>query len=108
MSSQLRLFFAPAARRDIRDEALYLTIHGSEEVSDRFVDAVNHTAMLLCGSPGIGNIFPLAAGGQKEFRSFPVSGSFGKRLIVYSFGRTTLRVERVVHGARNLDHLFQR
>jgi plasmid stabilization system protein ParE len=107
MSPQLRLFFAPAARRDIRDEALYLTIHGSEEVSDRFVEAVEHIAMLLCATPGIGNVFPLAAGGLKEFRSFPVSGSFGKRLIVYSFGRDTLRVERVVRGSRNLGRLFQ-
>jgi plasmid stabilization system protein ParE len=106
MARTLGLTIAPAAKRDIREEGLFLELNGSAEIADRFVESVLHTGRLLCGSAQMGTIFRASKDGRRELRSFPVSGAYGQRLIVYSVGVRSLRIERVVHGARDLARIF--
>lgn len=101
------LFFAPAAQSDIEDELNYLREHAGESVASNYIASVHRTTAMLLTAPYIGrncNFQPLR---YREIRRFPVHSPFQRRLLFYTPGPTTIRVERILHGARNWAALFR-
>lgn len=102
----MNLSIRTLAREDIlRQYTWYLTEAG-EDVSQRFLDAVEAAVNLLRRSPDIGSprIFknPLLAG----LRSQPVPGFAAIRIYYIHIGEE-LRIIRVLHGKRDAHSLLE-
>ncbi|HEY3245827.1 MAG TPA: type II toxin-antitoxin system RelE/ParE family toxin [Phycisphaerae bacterium] len=96
------------ARIDITEEAAYdlegtwaYIAHHSEPAARRFIGRILKKLELLAEQPGVGRSRQELGRG---FRSYPVR----KYLIFYRRVDDGVQVIRVVHGARDLERLFER
>jgi toxin ParE1/3/4 len=101
-----RILVRPAADRDLDDQAEYLAAHESLETGLRFYRAAEETFRLLASQSKMGKPAecrsPLLAG----MRMFPLKG-FPKHLVFYRPLERGIEVIRVLHGARDIESLFQ-
>ena len=76
--------------------------HAGPEIAEGFVSVAQSTLIALCQTPGLGRprfkTWPELAG----IRSFRIQPPFHRHLIFYRFDETSLLVERLIHGARDL------
>jgi toxin ParE1/3/4 len=76
--------------------------HAGPEIAERFVAAAQSTLATLCQSPGLGRprfkTWPELSG----IRSYRIQPPFHRHLIFYRCEATSLFVERLIHGARDL------
>jgi toxin ParE1/3/4 len=93
----------PAADQDLRTQTDYLAENAGVDVALRFYDAARETFEQLAEMPQMGvqvenRVLP-------DLRRWRVR-DFEKILIFYRFDETTLLIVRILHGARDLDSLF--
>jgi len=103
----LELSFAPLAQEDVQLEVDYLRENAGSRVADHYIRSVNRTAALLLTAPYIGKMCGFRPAQFREIRRFPIHSPFQKRLLFYTPGAAGVRVERVLHGARNWAVFFQ-
>ena len=89
----------------MEDHATYLAAR-SPQAADRFLDTCAAEFQRLAAMPGMGGIRlfknPKAAG----IRSWPMTG-FPNHLIFYRPVEDGIEVLRVLHGARDIEALFE-
>ena len=100
-----RVVLRPKADTDIDHQFEYLAVEGGLATARRFLRALKQTCDMLQTSPELGSprIFgdPRLAG----LRMCPVRG-FRRQLIFYIPSRDTIEIVRVLHGARDIEHLL--
>ncbi|MBL8398922.1 MAG: type II toxin-antitoxin system RelE/ParE family toxin [Candidatus Accumulibacter sp.] len=94
----MRLDFSPQSERDLEDIGDYIAQDNPLRAVS-FVRELREACMRLVHHPGIGALRPELLSG---LRILP----YGRYLIAYSAGDTTVRVERILHSARDIDALF--
>lgn len=94
----MRLDFSPQSERDLEDIGDYIAQDNPLRAVS-FVRELREACMRLVHHPGIGAPRPELLSG---LRVLP----YGRYLIAYRTGDTTVRVERILHSARNIDALF--
>jgi plasmid stabilization system protein ParE len=72
------------------------------EVAEQYLRAVSATLTRIAEMPGLGRPVRFSNPILRDLRCFPVERPFEKHLIFYRNDQSTLCVERVVHGARDL------
>jgi len=100
------VIFSPQAERDVEDIAVFIA-KDSPPSADRFVRAVMETAGDLVDMPEIGRRFESQRASRLYLRRLRVKG-FARHSIFYRYhaDRELIEVIRIVHGARDLDSLF--
>lgn len=93
------VILAPQAKEDLADIAVDIS-KDSPSAAESMMAAIDKRILLLAENP-------LAGRGLDELsqglRSFPV----GKYVIFYKVIDVSIRIVRVLHGARNIPELFQ-
>jgi len=101
-----RILLRPEAERDLDEQADYIARDHSIEAALRFYSAVEETLALLVAQPRLGTARrfrnPLLAG----VRMCVVKGR-EKHLIFYRPTKGGIEVLRVLHGARDIERLFE-
>ena len=95
--TQLRI--SPRAREDLLEIWSYIA-EDSEENADGFIDKIHETMELLAGQPGLGRHREELAPG---IQSFPV----GRYIIFYRVLSNAIEIVRVLHGARDIENIFE-
>ena len=93
-----RLEFSPEAEADLSDIAIYIA-HDNPERAYGFVDELEGRCADLLGFPESGRARPELA---PDLRSKP----HGRYVIFYTPGAETVRIERILHGARDIEAEF--
>jgi toxin ParE1/3/4 len=89
------------ADQDLREATLYLLEEAGQDVALRFLSAVDETFALLEEQPGIGRGYVPENPELQDFRSWRVH-RFERYLVFYRELEDTVRVERILHGSRNI------
>ena len=97
--------FRPRARLDLLDQFLYLAEQATVAVAERYYAAVNRTCARLAGQTLSGTLYDSGVARLEGMRRVPVSG-FGAYLVFYVPRGKGIEVVRVLHGARDIEHLF--
>jgi len=92
------IFFA-RAKRDLDDIWAYIAVDNLT-AADRFVEDVGCAVQDLAVMPGLGHRRPDVSDPRYRFWSVK------KHLIAYRHTSRTLRVVRIVHGARDIRKVF--
>jgi len=95
--TQLRI--SPRAREDLLEIWSYVA-EESETNADGFIDKIHETMELLAGQPGLGRHREELAPG---IQSFPV----GRYIIFYRVLSNAIEIVRVLHGARDIENIFE-
>ncbi|MGH9563223.1 MAG: type II toxin-antitoxin system RelE/ParE family toxin [Terracidiphilus sp.] len=101
-----KIWIRPRALQDLLETGSYLSIEAGESVADRFQDAVEETAQVLLGMPGMGTVCTFHHPRLKEIRRVPVTG-FENWLVFYQVRNSDIDVIRVLHGARDIAAIFE-
>jgi toxin ParE1/3/4 len=101
-----KVVFLPRALDDVRETAIYLALETSDTVAARFLDAAESVARTLAGAPGIGRLCSFRNPQLKDLRRLPVSG-FDNWLVFYRASKERIEVVRILHGARDIDSIFE-
>ena len=91
----MKLTFSPAAEEDLLDIAVFIA-QDNQARALTFVDELESKCDTLGRSPGIGTSRPELGDGV---RMLP----HGRYLIFYREVNNGLRIERIMHGARDID-----
>jgi toxin ParE1/3/4 len=102
-----RIILRPAADRDLADQAEYLTRHQSRQTGLRFYRAAEETFRLLASQPEIGKGAECRSPFLSGMRMFPLK-QFTNHLVFYRRVENGIEIVRVLHGARDIETLFQR
>jgi toxin ParE1/3/4 len=93
-----QLEFSPAAEADLLDIAAYIAAENPERALS-FVDELEASCAVLRDFPETGRErWELAP----DLRSKP----YGRYVIFYTPGAKVVRIERILHGARDVEALF--
>ena len=95
--SQLRI--SPRANSDLIEIWSYIA-DDSIANADAFIDKLCETIQLLAQKPGSGRQREELAPG---IQSFP----FGRYIIFYRVVTSTIEIVRVLHGARDIENIFE-
>lgn len=101
-----RIVVRPAAVRDLEEQAEYLARQGSTEAAVRFYRAAERTFTLIASQPEMGRVRPFRRAALAGVRVFPLQG-FQRHLIFYRPLTDGIEVLRVLHGARDIERLFE-
>jgi toxin ParE1/3/4 len=100
-----KLFVRKEARSDIAEITYYIA-QDTLEMADRFAEAIGKAYKNLMEFPSIGSIRDYNHSNLKGLRSLSVPG-FRKYLIFYRDTGSQVEIIRILHGARDLESLFQ-
>ena len=89
----------PQANVDLEEFWLYIA-QDDPNAADNFIDGLTERFEALCHSPSMGAACPELA---ENLRRFPIRGY----VIFYSVRGDVLVIERVLHGARDIEALFE-
>lgn len=96
----------PQAIRDLAEAAVYLAEEsGSEDLAFRFLDAAEATFKRLAVMPEAGAARRYRDPELARVRMCRVAG-FGRYLTFYRPTERGVEVIRVIHGSRDIEHLF--
>ena len=104
--SRRRVLLRPAAQRDLEQQAQYIASSSGVDVARRFYRAAEQTCRLIAGRPGIGRPIPYRNALLAETRMFRMK-RFTRRLIFYRPIKDGVEIIRVIHGARDIESLFE-
>jgi toxin ParE1/3/4 len=90
----LKLVFSPAAEVDLLDIAIFIAQDNPARAAS-FVDELESKCEMLAGAPGIGTARP-------ELGTGICMLPHGRYLIFYREANKMLRVERIMHSARDI------
>jgi toxin ParE1/3/4 len=96
----------PAADRDLDEQAAYLADEASLETALRFYDAASVTFGKIASMPGIGERWPSTNPRLAGLRVWRIEG-FEKHLIFYRVTDDGIEIIRVIHAARDIDHVLE-
>jgi toxin ParE1/3/4 len=94
----MRLVYAPAAREDLRQIALYIA-RDNPARAHSFVDELERVCARVARDPQLFRLRPEAGPGVR-------AAVHGRHLIFYREAGGAVRVERVLHGARDYGGLL--
>ena len=95
----------PAAERDIEDEYVHLALD-SRDAGVRFLQRLDATFAMLAEFPGVGHVWRSKVRGARGVRVRTVRG-FRKILVLYRRIRGGIEVLRVLHGARDIERIWE-
>ena len=96
----------PAADLDLDQQAAYLVNHRDVRTAARFLGAARDTFELLNNHPEMGRVTEYRSRFLAGTRMFPLKG-FPKHLVFYRPLESGIEVIRVIHGARDIETLFE-
>ena len=99
------LIIQPRAQAELREQAQYVA-GGDPKRLDRFLDAADRTFADLVAMPGMGHRAILGNRRLAETRSWRIKG-FENWLVFYRVTDQAVEILRVLHGARDLEELFE-
>jgi toxin ParE1/3/4 len=97
------VIFSPAAAADIDGISLYIE-HDSLDAAMRFQRQARSTCLELAEMPKKGR--KLAGELARDLRRYPVRGCTNY-LIFYRVGELSVEIIRVLHGARDIETVFE-
>ena len=100
-----RVIRRPAANRDLIDIFVYIG-RDSEESAMRFLKAAERTFLELAGMPRMGIVTSFSDFEDSGLRRWHIRG-FENFLIFYRPLEDGIEVIRVLHGAREIERLFE-
>lgn len=100
-----KVILSPDVEEDLLVIADYIA-DDSPDAADRFIEAAYGTFTRLFRFPGMGRPRKFRASRLKGLRSFRVA-DFEEYLIFYSPTADRIEVYRVIHGAMDLERLFE-
>jgi toxin ParE1/3/4 len=101
-----RILFRPAADRDLEEQAEHLARNARLEAAVSFYAAVEETLGLIATQPRLGTLRRLRNPLLVGVRMCVVKG-FEKHLIFCRQIEAGVEVLRVLHGARDMERLFE-
>lgn len=99
-----RIVWRRLAEADIVASALHIAADNPAAAA-RFIDAVDATIRVICELPGAGRLRAFEHRALAGIRSWLVT-DFANYLVFYRPTEHGIEVLRVLHGARDLDALF--
>jgi toxin ParE1/3/4 len=96
----------PRARRDLLEQFEYFGEEASVDLAERYFAAVDETCALLIRQPRLGTAYDFSIPESAEMRRIPVKG-FDNYLTFYQPRPGGIDVIRLLHGARDIDGLFE-
>jgi toxin ParE1/3/4 len=100
------ILIRPAAERDLDAQAEYIAISSGGAAALRFYRSAAQTFQLLARSPSVGRRIPYRHPLLANARMLVMKG-FPKHLIFYRLAEDQIEVIRVIHGARDIENLFE-
>jgi plasmid stabilization system protein ParE len=91
------------AEADLTNQYRWYLDHSTTAVAERFLKTFDARTTLLAAFPDIGQPRRFRAPELQGVRSLSVGIRFGDHLIFYRADAKTISVERVMHGARDLE-----
>ena len=97
----------PLAWREINNQLDYLEEEAGLETAERFLDQLISSFNTLTHMPRMGLLCGFRKLALRRIRRWPVKG-FENWLIFYQVRRYGIEVVHVLHGARDIESLFDR
>ena len=97
----LEVFIAARAEQDMTFQYRWYLENADYDVAERYLLAVHNTITKIAERPDLGSRRRFKAPELLHIRSYQVMKPFDRHLLFYIDG-TQLRIERVMHGARDL------
>lgn len=94
----MRIIFAPAARADLKEIGDYIA-SDNRTAAKRMIAELHERAARLSDAPRLGRSRP-------ELQASLRSVAFRSYVIFYRVEDKTVRIERIIHGARDIDAIF--
>ncbi|MEW6302949.1 MAG: type II toxin-antitoxin system RelE/ParE family toxin [Verrucomicrobiota bacterium] len=88
--------------RDYCNQFAWYWEQAGERIAWRFHETLDATILQLAREPGVGRLRRFAHPKLHGLQSFPVNRPFNKLIIFYRVEGKTLRLVRLMHGARDL------
>ena len=98
----IKVFISGRAEEDLITQYHWYVDNASQEVAERFLTSFDSTVKRLTRSPNLGRLRRFRARELAHIRSIALSRPFDLHLIFYEFSKTSLSIERVMHGSRDL------
>jgi toxin ParE1/3/4 len=99
-----RVIIDPEADRDIEEEFNYLADRNMDAAL-RFLQATTDTFEKLAEMPGMGSLRQFKNPKLAGVRMWPIKG-FENYLVFYLTTEESIKVVRVLHGARNIEKIL--
>jgi len=99
----LEVTIALRAEQDMTLQYRWYLENADIEVADRYLQSVHETILRIAEWPGLGSLRHFQALELAHIRSIHVKKPFDCHLLFY-MESGTLRIERVMHGARDLPN----
>jgi plasmid stabilization system protein ParE len=97
----LPISISARAEQDMTLQYRWYLENADEQIAERYLAAVHETIQTLAGKPDLGRLRHFTASELAHVRCIQVRKPFDRHLLFYWDG-DTLRIERVMHGARDL------
>ena len=102
----MKLRVLPKAALDLEEASFYYELESGEELAVRFESAVAETFLFLRKNPHVGTLTDFGNPRLGNLRRWRVR-DFESYLVFHRLDDGTLEVVRVLHGARDLDQIFE-
>ena len=100
-----RLVFADTAVADVVEQADWYKERAGAPLAKRWEKAVTSALLRILANAGAGARCTFRHTGLRDVRRAAITG-FPKHLFFYQIQRDEIFIPRIVHGARDLEHLF--
>ena len=100
---KLTVSISGRAEADLTNQYNWYLENAGVDIAERFLNAFDATVEKLGRSPMLGRIRRFRAAELTGVRSIAVAGAFGSHLVFFRATKTVLSLERVMHGARDLE-----
>ena len=100
---KLAVSISGRAEADLTHQYRWFSDNGGVDIADRFLRAFDATVTNLARMPSLERMRGFRATELAGMRSFAIGGNFGAHLIFYRANESILSIERVMHGARDLE-----
>jgi toxin ParE1/3/4 len=98
----LHILIAQRAEQDLALQYRWYAEEAGMDVAEQYLVAVHDTIQVLAKHPDLGVRRRFQSPELVHIRSIPIAKPFHRHLLFYRHG-DTLRIERVMHGARDLQ-----
>lgn len=102
---RVKVRLSDAAVNDILEQAEWYEQRSSLILAKRWESAVTSALLRIVANPRSGSLCTFHADELQSIRRMPIT-RFPKHLIFYQFEDNEILILRVVHGARDLEHVF--
>lgn len=100
---RLAVSISGRAEADLTHQYRWFLDNGGVEIAERFLCAFDTMVAKLQTMPSLGRMRRFRSPELAGMHSFAVGDNFGAHLIFYRASESVLSIERVMHGARDLE-----